>query len=103
MAFGITFENKTNELKTTLSDLKIKVPEIESAAIVSIEGLPIASVLPQEIEEARLAAMTAAMLSLGERAEKDKTMPNKIACDAVHALMVFSIAIYPTLFFIRSS
>ncbi|MHA1202800.1 MAG: roadblock/LC7 domain-containing protein, partial [Candidatus Heimdallarchaeaceae archaeon] len=63
MAFGITFENKTSELKTTLTDLKIKVPEIESAAIVSIEGLPIASVLPQEIEEARLAAMTAAMLS----------------------------------------
>ena len=71
MAFGITFENKTNELKTTLSDLKIKVPEIESAAIVSIEGLPIASVLPQEIEEARLAAMTAAMLSLGERVAQE--------------------------------
>ncbi|GAH76059.1 unnamed protein product, partial [marine sediment metagenome] len=32
MAFGITFENKTSELKTTLTDLKIKVPEIESAA-----------------------------------------------------------------------
>ncbi|GAH38554.1 unnamed protein product, partial [marine sediment metagenome] len=71
MAFGITFENKTAELKTTLSDLKIKVPEIESAAIVSIEGLPIASVLPQEIEEARLAAMTAAMLSLGERVAQE--------------------------------
>jgi len=71
MAFGITFENKTAELKSTLSDLKIKVPEIESAAIVSIEGLPIASVLPQEIEEARLAAMTAAMLSLGERVAQE--------------------------------
>jgi len=71
MAFGITFENKTTELKTALADLKIKVPEIESAAIVSIEGLPIASVLPQEIEEARLAAMTAAMLSLGERVAQE--------------------------------
>ncbi len=71
MAFGVAFENKTSDLKNTLSDLRIKVPEIESAAIVSIEGLPIASILPQEVEEARLAAMTAAMLSLGERVAQE--------------------------------
>jgi len=72
MAFGMaSFESKTKELITTLKDLRIKVPEIESAAIVSIEGLPIASDLPEEIEEARLAAMTAAMLSLGERVAQE--------------------------------
>ena len=42
--------------------------EVKSAAIVSAEGLPIASALPQGIDETRIAAMTAALLSLSERA-----------------------------------
>ena len=43
-------------------------PEVEAAAIVSSDGLPIASALPQGVEEERLAAMSAALLILGERA-----------------------------------
>ncbi|MFX1258986.1 MAG: roadblock/LC7 domain-containing protein [Promethearchaeota archaeon] len=35
---------------------------------MSVEGLPIASALPQGVDETRIAAMTAAILSLGERA-----------------------------------
>jgi len=34
---------------------------------VSVDGLPIASALPQGVEEDRVSAMSAAMLSLGER------------------------------------
>jgi predicted regulator of Ras-like GTPase activity (Roadblock/LC7/MglB family) len=34
---------------------------------VSVDGLMIASALPQDVEEDRVAAMSAAMLSLGER------------------------------------
>jgi predicted regulator of Ras-like GTPase activity (Roadblock/LC7/MglB family) len=34
---------------------------------VSAEGLPIASALPQGVDETRIAAMTAALLSLAER------------------------------------
>ncbi|TFF95595.1 MAG: hypothetical protein EU547_07365 [Promethearchaeota archaeon] len=44
------------------------MPEVKSTAIVSVEGLPIASALPQGVDETRIAAMTAAILSLGERA-----------------------------------
>ncbi|MHA1412394.1 MAG: roadblock/LC7 domain-containing protein [Promethearchaeota archaeon] len=36
--------------------------------MVSAEGLPIASALPQGVDETRIAAMTAALLSLSERA-----------------------------------
>lgn len=43
-------------------------PEVKSAAIVSAEGLPIASALPQGVDETRIAAMFAALLSLSERA-----------------------------------
>lgn len=42
-------------------------PDIEASAIVSVDGLTIASALPQDVEEDRVAAMSAAMLSLGER------------------------------------
>jgi len=50
-----------------LRDLQVSSPDIEASAIVSVDGLTIASVLPQQVEEDRVSAMSAAMLSLGER------------------------------------
>ncbi len=50
-----------------LRELQASSPDIEASAVVSIDGLPIASALPQNIEEDRVSAMSAAMLSLGER------------------------------------
>ncbi|MGQ4872583.1 MAG: roadblock/LC7 domain-containing protein [Promethearchaeia archaeon] len=55
-------------LDDILKKLLASIPEIKAAAIVSVEGLPIASALPQGIDETKIAAMTAAILSLGERA-----------------------------------
>jgi predicted regulator of Ras-like GTPase activity (Roadblock/LC7/MglB family) len=42
-------------------------PEIEASAVVSVDGLIMASALPEDVEEDRVSAMSAAMLSLGER------------------------------------
>jgi predicted regulator of Ras-like GTPase activity (Roadblock/LC7/MglB family) len=50
-----------------LRELQASSPDIEASAIVSLDGLTIASALPQGIEEDRVSAMSAAMLSLGER------------------------------------
>jgi uncharacterized protein len=50
-----------------LRDLQASSPDIEASAVVSADGLPIATALPQGVEEDRVAAMSAAMLSLGER------------------------------------
>jgi len=50
-----------------LRDLQASSPDIEASAVVSVEGLIIASALPQDVEEDRVSAMSAAMLSLGER------------------------------------
>lgn len=58
---------RTQQLEERLRALQISNPEIESASIVSRDGLSIASVLGPDIEEDRVAAMSAAMLSLGER------------------------------------
>lgn len=50
-----------------LRNLQGSSPDIEATAVVSVDGLTIASALPQNVEEDRVAAMSAAMLSLGER------------------------------------
>ena len=50
-----------------LRDLQASSPDVEASAVVSVDGLTMASALPADIEEDRVAAMSAAMLSLGER------------------------------------
>ncbi len=50
-----------------LRDMQASTPDIEGAAVVSVDGLVIASSLPADLEEDRVSAMSAAMLSLGER------------------------------------
>lgn len=50
-----------------LLDLHSTSPDIVASAVVSVDGLAIASALPDGVEEDRVAAMSAAMLSLGER------------------------------------
>lgn len=42
--------------------------QVEAAAVVSADGLPMASALPPHVQEDRLAAMSAALLTLGDRA-----------------------------------
>jgi len=50
-----------------LRDLQASTPDVEASAIVSVDGLIMASALPANVEEDRVSAMSAAMLSLGER------------------------------------
>lgn len=50
-----------------LRDLQASSTDIEASAVVSVDGLTMASALPSDIEEDRVSAMSAAMLSLGER------------------------------------
>lgn len=50
-----------------LKELVAKSPDIEGAAVVSKEGLVIASAMEEEMEEEHVAAISAIVLSLGER------------------------------------
>ena len=50
-----------------LHDLQGRTPDVEASAVVSVDGLTIAAVLPSSVEDDRVSAMSAAMLSLGER------------------------------------
>ena len=60
-------KSRTELMQDRLRDMQVSSPDIEASAVVSVDGLPIATSLPRDVEEDRVSAMSAAMLSLGER------------------------------------
>ncbi len=60
-------KSRTEMIVDRLRDLQASTPDIEASAVVSVDGLIMASALPADVEEDRVSAMSAAMLSLGER------------------------------------
>jgi uncharacterized protein len=60
-----------NKIGAILQDFVSSTPDIQGAALVSPDGLPLASTLPSGMDEERTSAMSAAMLSLGERIGKE--------------------------------
>lgn len=59
--------SRTQLMVDRLNQMQSSSPDIEASAVVSVDGLTIASALPHGVEEDRVSAMSAAMLSLGER------------------------------------
>ncbi len=60
-------KSRTELMVSRLRDLQAGTPDVEASAVVSVDGLIMASSLPGGVEEDRVSAMSAAMLSLGER------------------------------------
>src|SRR5512146_1322975 len=60
-------ETRSEQMVNRLRSMQASAPDIEASAIVSVDGLIMASALPADVEEDRVSAMSAAMLSLGER------------------------------------
>ena len=59
--------SRTEQMVERLRDLQTSSTDVEASALVSVDGLIMASALPPDVEEDRVSAMSAAMLSLGER------------------------------------
>ena len=60
-------KTRTDQMVDRLRNLQGSTPDVEASAVVSVDGLIMASSLPAGVEEDRVSAMSAAMLSLGER------------------------------------
>lgn len=58
---------KVEKLNEILKDLNNSSPDVEASAVMSIDGLTIATLLSESINEDRVGAMSAAMLSIGNR------------------------------------
>ncbi len=67
----ITSQEKTminiSMLQDTLQNFVSSTPDVQGVALVSPDGLSLSSVLPSQMDEERTAAMSASILSLGER------------------------------------
>lgn len=61
-------DTKAERLAAALNGFMRSSPDVEAAAVVSYDGLVMASALPGSMDEDRLGAMSAALLSLGEQA-----------------------------------
>ncbi|NPA54257.1 MAG: hypothetical protein GXO21_06260 [Aquificae bacterium] len=79
--------NFTDVLNTVIRD-----SGAEGAVLVSPDGLAIASVLPPNVDEDRVAAMGAAILSLGERvaSELDKGELEQLYVKGTKGYMIFT-------------
>ena len=62
---------RSDLLTNILSDLNGASAEIEASAVISTDGLMMAAQLPSGLDEDRVGAMGAAMLSLGDRTAQE--------------------------------
>ena len=62
---------RADAMAEILADLNGSSGDIEASAVVSLDGLMMASLLPANVEEDRVAAMSAALLALGERTARE--------------------------------
>jgi predicted regulator of Ras-like GTPase activity (Roadblock/LC7/MglB family) len=59
---------RVDDLNKILRTLQSGTPDIEASALITEDGLIVASALPQHIEEMRVAGMSSTLLNLGMRA-----------------------------------
>lgn len=59
---------REERLAAALDQLMEESPDVQAAALVSMDGFTMASAMPQGMQEDRVGAMSAAILGLGERA-----------------------------------
>ncbi len=83
-------ESINAELLECINELRFRSIGIVDVAVVSLEGLPLVSLVLERVEETRFAAMTAAMLSLGERVatELNKGLLKKIFIEGDHGYII---------------
>lgn len=62
---------RTDVIESVLNELNGTSADIEASAVISMDGLVMASLLPAGMDEDRVGAMTAALLSLGKRTSEE--------------------------------
>lgn len=73
---------REDQIVSILDELNGSSADIKASAVISTDGLMIASLLPQGLDEDRLGAMNAAILTLGERSA------HELGCGDLEQVMV---------------
>lgn len=97
--------SRTEQLNRILRSLQAESPDIEAAALMSEDGLIIASALPQHIEEMRIGGMSATLLHLGSRAAAELTLGGlkQVLIRGDHGYAVMSTAASGTLLLVLAT
>ena len=82
--------SRTEMMVDRLRDLQAGTPDIEASAVVSVDGLIMASSLPAGVDEDRISAMSTAMLSLGDRiaAELNRGQLDRVYISGTEGIIV---------------
>ena len=85
---------RTDMFQQVLEELRGSSADVEASALISTDGLMIASALPQGMDEDRVSAMSAALLSLGERAARElaRGRLERVLLQGEHGYVVMSAA-----------
>jgi predicted regulator of Ras-like GTPase activity (Roadblock/LC7/MglB family) len=83
-----------SELTNLLRKLEADNSDVQGSAIVSVQGLPICSVLGKEVNDGIISAMSAAILSVSERAVQELARGElkRILIEGVDGLIILSQA-----------
>ena len=60
-----------DEIQRVLKSMDDGTPGVEASAVVSVQGLPIVSAMPRGVDDSIIAAMSAAILGVSERATRE--------------------------------
>ena len=82
------------ELTDLLRQMEAVNPNIQGSAIVSVQGLPICSALPRDVNDGIVSAMSAAILSVSERAVEELVRGDlkRILIEGVDGIIILSKA-----------
>ncbi|MBY8981884.1 MAG: roadblock/LC7 domain-containing protein [Candidatus Lokiarchaeota archaeon] len=83
-----------SELTDLLRNLEAINSDIQGSAIVSVQGLPICSALSRDVNDGIVSAMSAAILSVSERAVQELARGNlqRILIEGVDGIIILSRA-----------
>jgi predicted regulator of Ras-like GTPase activity (Roadblock/LC7/MglB family) len=62
---------RTDVLASILNELNSSSPDIEASAVISVDGLTMASAIPAGLDEDSIGAMSAAILSMGNKTAQE--------------------------------
>ena len=85
------------QIEAILRDVEQRIPDLEGLSVVTKDGLPIASALNTRVDEDRISAMTAAMLSLAERVvdELERGRMDEMIIKGTEGLIIIRDAGFP--------
>jgi len=97
--------SRVDELNRILRDLQSRTPDIEATALVSDDGLLLASALPRHIEELRVAGISSTLLSLSSRAatELERGPVEQVVIGGAYGYSILVTAAHGTLLLVLTT